>query len=353
MSLQKADVSKFDPEGAGDPKSNIFGLNFTRQESNLILIPVPWEATTSYGRGAAKGPKCIRDASPQLDLFDAELGQMGLARPWEYGIFMETESAQIRRWNTEGSKFALPIVKAGGKIEGRPALKKALARVNLLSSKVNDFVYEHAKAVLKENKLVGVVGGDHSVPFGAIRAVAEAHGNVGVLHVDAHADLRKAYEGFEHSHASIMNNVVNGIEGVSKLVQVGIRDFCDSEYDMAKSHPKISTHFDFELQDALARNKSWNELCEKIVEELPQKVYISFDIDGLDPALCPHTGTPVPGGLSFAQAVHLLKTVALKKKTVVGFDLNEVAPGKNSEWDGNVGARLLYKLCGIALLTHL
>ena len=197
---------------------------------------------------------------------------------------------------------------------------------------------------------MGVIGGDHSVPFGAIRAHAE-RGELGILHIDAHADLRDAYEGFACSHASIMRNVMTRVPGVLRLVQVGIRDVAKSEIDfIAASNGRIVTHFDERLAEQKLEGASWRVLCDAIVADLPPRVYVSFDIDGLDPQLCPHTGTPVPGGLSFQEACLLLKRVVETGHRIIGFDLNEVAPGpEGDEWDANVAARLLYKLCGWTL----
>lgn len=352
-SLSKAPVHKFDPNGAGETDAGVFGLPFSDTESNVVLVPVPWEATTSYGRGTVHGPKAILEASPQLDLFDASLGELGLARPWEFGIHMEPIPEKILRLNARASKLAKPIVDAGGRVATKSA-KAALAEVNASSAKLNEWVYSRAAQRLGEGKIVGLVGGDHSVSLGAIRACAEAHPGLGILHIDAHADLRDAYEGFQWSHASIMNNVLREVPAVSKLVQVGIRDFCDQEFDITQNDPRVKTHFDFALKRALLSGKTWSSLVDAILAPLPEKIYVSFDIDGLEPWLCPGTGTPVPGGLSFEQAVFLLEALARNDKVVVGFDLNEVAPSGTAgdEWDGNVGARLLYKLCGVALLSQ-
>jgi agmatinase len=293
------------------------------------------------------------EASPQLDLFDASLAEQGLARPWEFGIHMEPLPEKILRLNARASKLAKPIVDAGGRVNTKSE-KEALAEVNACSAKLNEWVYGRTAKRLSEGKIVGLVGGDHSVSLGAIRACAEAHPGMGILHIDAHADLRDAYEGFQWSHASIMNNVLREVPGVAKLVQVGIRDFCDSEYDITQNDPRVETHFDFALKRDLLSGKPWSALVQAMLAPLPQKIYVSFDIDGLEPWLCPGTGTPVPGGLSYEQAVFLLEALARAGKVVVGFDLNEVAPsGKaGDEWDGNVGARLLYKLCGVALLSQ-
>lgn len=223
--------------------------------------------------------------------------------------------------------------------------------INEASNTLNTEVYEQTKQLLAQNKLVGLVGGDHSTPYGHIKAIAEQYQSIGILQIDAHADLRKAYEGFEHSHASIMYNVLQ-LPGISKLVQVGIRDICEDEIELAQQDDRVIMFDDFKLKQNEFNGVNWHQQCEDIVSKLPEKVYISFDIDGLSPDLCPNTGTPVAGGLSFHQAVYLIKTVAKSGKTIVGFDLNEVSPGKD-EWDANVGARMLYKLCNLMHLSQL
>jgi agmatinase len=211
-------------------------------------------------------------------------------------------------------------------------------------------VYGAVKKQLDQNKLVGMVGGEHSSVFGGIKAILERSPQTGILQIDAHADLRKSFEGFEYSHASIMYNVMTKLPA-QKLIQVGIRDLCQEEYDMSAHDERICTFYDQILADKKLSGTPWSKLCAEIVSTLPKEVYISFDIDGLDPKLCPHTGTPVPGGLSFQEALLLLKTLVTSGKKIVGFDLNEVSPGKD-EWDGNVGARILFKLCGWMLKSN-
>jgi agmatinase len=333
----------FDPNAAAQPDSGIFGLPHSPDEAKVVLIPVPFEATTSYRSGTADGPAAILAASKQVDLFDLDTG-----KPYEGGIAMLELPAQVRAWNDEAKKLAAPIIAAGGATKGDPRL----APIDALCEKMNAWVYETTRRWLNRGKLVGVVGGDHSTPFGCIQAHAEKFPDLGILHLDAHADLRDAYEGFTWSHASIMFNVMERIPQVRKLVQVGIRDFGEAEFDVIQdSGGRIHTFFDAKLQRARLDGMPWREAVDAIVSELPQRVYLSWDVDGLDPTLCPHTGTPVPGGLSFAQAQGLLEGIHRAGKQIVGFDLNEVAPGPD-EWDANVGARLLYKQIGWALLSQ-
>ncbi len=341
-------MSDFDPNSASPPNSGIFGLPHTFDDAKLVFVPVPWEATTSYGGGTSNGPAAILEASYQVDLFDIEVD-----RPYEAGMFIMPESKKIRAWNRQGKLAAQKVIRAGGRIGHNKTLAKALAEVNRLSRLVNEEVHRESARVLKSGKILGIVGGDHSSPFGALEALAEHTGKFGILHIDAHSDTRLAYEGFEFSHASILRNVMDRIPLVEKLVQVGIRDFCEEEWNFIHAAPKrISTYFDLDLQKRKASGECWAKIASEIVSKLPSKVWISFDIDGLDPRFCPNTGTPVPGGLDYAEAVILLGEVARSGRRIVGFDLNEVSPGKDSEWDANVGARLLYKLAAWTLASQ-
>src|SRR4051812_17527202 len=327
----------FDPNAPALPDSGIFGLNTPVAAARVVLIPVPFEATTSYGGGTANGPRAIFEASKQVDLFDLDTG-----KPYEVGIAMLDEPAEVRRWNDVAKALAAPIIAAAAVGDHSVALKG----VNERCEKMNEWVYQTTKKLLAQGKTAGLLGGDHSTPFGCIRAHGEKYPGMGVLHLDAHADLRDAYEGFTWSHASIMFNVAKKLPQVGKLVQVGIRDFGEAEYQLIQdSDGRIETFFDANLSRSKLDGMAWSELVDNMVNVLPQQVYLSWDIDGLDPTLCPNTGTPVPGGLSFHEVLALLEGLARSGKKIVGFDLNEVSPG-DTEWDGNVAARLLYKMIG-------
>ncbi len=339
----------FDPNSAPTKGAGIFGLPYEEKNSALVLVPVPWEATTSYGGGTAQGPTAIRAASGQIDLFDAEVH-----RPYEPGIFMRAQSPIVRAWNRTAKSAAQKVIKAGGRIEGRKDLEKALKITNELGAKVNDWVYREVKSLLDAGKIAGIVGGDHSVPYGAFRAAAEKHGDFGLLHFDAHLDMRLAYEGFTWSHASIMYNAMENIPQIIRITSVGIRDFCEQENEYARALGERAKIFnDGDLGRFRFAGEPWTKTAGRIVDSLPQQVWITFDIDGLDPKLCPHTGTPVPGGLEFAEAAHLIELVARSGRKIIGFDLNEVSPGPEvkDEWDANVGMRLLYKLIAWTFLS--
>lgn len=334
----------FDPAAAAAEDSGIFGLPHQEAEAAIVLVPVPFAATVSYGGGAEDGPAAILAASRQVDLYDLQYGRI-----YDQGIHLRAVDSGLRAAHEEARALAAPIIARGG---ARADDAAAVARIDALSTRVNDHTYAAALAILRAGKVPGIVGGDHSVPFGAIRAVAERLPGLGILHVDAHADLRVAYEGLRWSHASIMDNVVREVPQVARLVQVGIRDFSEAEFAASRdSGGRIVTHFDQEWQRRLSLGTPFDALCQEAIAALPRHVYVSFDIDGLDPALCPHTGTPVPGGLGFAQMAHLLHAVVASGRRIVAFDLVEVAPGAD-EWDANVGARVLYKLCGAAAASR-
>lgn len=328
--MRQAGAAHFDPDAAAE-YDGIYGLPFTPDEARVVIVPVPFEATTSYGGGTSGGPAAVREASKQVDLFDHETG-----RPYEAGIAMLPVPRKIVAWNAKAKKLG----------------RKKAGAVNKISIAVNDWVYAHTRKLLDSGKIVVTLGGDHSVPFGAIRAHAEKYPGLGILHLDAHADLREAYEGFAFSHASIFHNVMTKIDAVSKLVQVGVRDLSNAENNMiAGSNGRIVTFFDPDVARRKEEGTAFGAIADDIVHELPRDVYLSWDIDGLDPTLCPGTGTPVPGGLSWNEAIALLRAIVRAKKRIVGLDLCEVAPGE-SEWDANVGARLLYKMIGFALMSR-
>ncbi|HEB52791.1 MAG TPA: agmatinase family protein [bacterium] len=335
-------MTAFDPDAAAAAGSGIFGLDTPLDEARIVLVPVPFAATVSYGGGAEHGPAAILAASHQVDLCDFHFGRI-----YEAGIHLLAADPDVVAAHASARRAAEPILARGG----APAGSAEVVEVDRAGELVNERLGAVVAPLLRDGRIVGVLGGDHSVPFAAIVAAAE-RGTLGVLHIDAHADLRCAYEGFRWSHASIMHNVLAAAPSVERLVQVGVRDFGEGERAaICASEGRIVTHFDADWQRRRFAGEPFDRLVDEALTALPERVWISFDVDGLDPALCPHTGTPVPGGLQWAEAVHLLTRLADSGRELVGFDLVEVAPGPagRGEWDGNVGARLLYKLCGAML----
>ncbi len=342
-------MTEFNPNEVCIDNGNYFGMPFTEQESQLVLVSVPWDVTSSYGSGSSKAPDAIIEASLQLDFHDP-----AAVDAWRNGIAtigidysIQDRSAKHRA----DAEKTIQMLESGNPLYNN-IIQFCTNRVNKGSAELNGEIYAQVKELLAKGKLVGLIGGDHSTPYGAIKAVAEHEGSMGILQFDAHCDLRKAYEGFTHSHASIMYNVLENVPQVEKLVQVGVRDCCDDEVAYAAASSRVEIFDDHSLASNRFDGMTWNRQCDLIVEQLPRKVYISFDIDGLSPENCPSTGTPVPGGLSFNEAVWLIKRVVESGRRIVGFDLCEVVPNRKNQWDANVGARMLFKLCGQTILSN-
>ena len=339
------DISSFDPNSVGNPNNNIFGLPFQEADARLVILPVPWEVTVSYNAGTARAPGHIFTASLQVDLYDPEYTDA-----WKQGFFMRSCDAKILTksdYLRKEAELYINFIAQGDEVSSNKFMTKTLKEINQGSEFLNNWVYEQTSSLLKKGKLVALLGGDHSTPFGFFKAIAEQYPSFGILQIDAHCDLRNAYEGFNYSHASIMYNALNKIPALEKLVQVGIRDYCEEELDyINSSNGRVVTYFDRDIKNRMYEGETWKQVVDEIVNHLPQHVFISFDIDGLDPKLCPHTGTPVQGGFETEQVFYLLHKLHLSGRKIIGFDLNEVGVSHN-EWDENVGARVLYKLCNL------
>jgi len=335
-------IAQFDPNGPGQLGSNLFGLPFDAEESEIVIIPVPWEVTVSYAGGTAFGPSSILEASLQVDLFDPDAPEA-----WKSGIHLLEENADIKEQSLVLRDRAEQHIESLASGVPQVHENELLSSIEQACENMNAFIASECEKWLSAGKIVGLLGGDHSTPLGFIQALSKHYPSFGILQIDAHMDLRISYEGFTYSHASIMYNALK-INQVSKLVQVGIRDYCEEEIQVMRNEGnRIKTYFDDQLKFDAYQGKLWHNQVNEIIAQLPQHVYVSFDIDGLDPKLCPNTGTPVAGGLEYHQAIYLLNALAKSGKEIIGFDLNEVAPGED-EWDANVGARLLFKLCVFA-----
>jgi agmatinase len=335
-------ILQFDPNNYSVADSNVFGLPFSKEESDIVLLPVPWDVTVSYSSGTSNGPAAIFEASKQVDLFTREYQDF-----WKKGVFMEPVSEEILKKSEKLRSYAIEylefLVTNPGEVLPEK-LQKKFEKINEGCEELRQWVKEETYKLIKEGKMVGLIGGDHSTPLGFIETLSLVHNEFSVLQIDAHADLRDAFEDFELSHASISFNFMK-LKEVKKLVQVGIRDFCESEFDFIQNNKnKVKVFFDDDIQSDKMNGKNWSKIVDKIISELSDKVYISFDIDGLQPTYCPNTGTPVPGGLAYEEVKFLLSKLAESGKKIIGFDLNEVAPG-NDEWDANVGARMIFHLC--------
>ena len=321
--------------------TNAFDVETSFESADLVLIPAPWSATASYGGGTEQGPELIRKASYQLDFFNP-LFQCS----YNEKIHFLTNDPIIESLNSQSLNWVKKLKK-----NQSPQLVES---INQAGQSVLDWIYEKSSAIFSAGKIPALVGGEHSVSEGLLSFIGDKYkGNYGVLHLDAHADLRKAYQGFKYSHASVMYNVLNLKQPPQKLVQVAVRDFCEEEYNRIKEDHRIHCYFDEEISAKLFQGEKWAVICRDIVSQLPQNVYVSMDVDALSWSYAPGTGTPVPGGLSFNQVLYLLLELKKQGKNTISFDVVETSSGQNNqsfaEWNGNVSARLIYFLSGLAL----
>ena len=341
------DFSNYDPDNVSNPNNNVFGLPTTEDIARLVILPVPWEVTVSYMAGTARAPEAILRSSYQVDLFDPDSPDS-----WKQGFYMRQPDRKVLMksdYLRKEAELYIDYISKGEDVFANQFMMKTLKDVNEGGIYLNNWVYEQTRVLLEKGKLVGLLGGDHSTPLGFFKAIGEKFGEFGILQIDAHCDLREAYEGFNYSHASIMFNALKEIPQIERLVQVGVRDYSQGEADFIKNNrPRVISYFDKDIRCRQYEGDSWKNIAEEIVSKLPEIVYISFDIDGLDRKLCPHTGTPVPGGFEVEEVYYIFRKLLQSGRKIVGFDLCEVGVS-DSDWNSNVGARVLFKLCNLLI----
>ncbi len=332
----------FDPEGTFTGDSSIFGMP-KNGPAKLKILPVSWEPTASFKKGTLNGPSAVFEASKQMDLYHPYF-----KKSYEGGISWDEEllkeSFHLNKNCVPSSQKVITSIE-----KGETPSEIDIKTVNEFSEKLNTLIYKKTKA---STETVGLVGGDHSTPFGLIKSLHEKfNGDFSIVHIDAHFDFRESYQGFTHSHASIMYNVRTKLKNPPDVYQIGIRDFCESEHKFALTNSTFL--LDQELHSKLLNGKTYNDCLDELFKGLSENIYISFDIDGLSPEFCPNTGTPVPGGLTYNQATYLLQYLHKKGHKLIGFDLVEVSPSKSTHQgeglDEVVAARILYDLSCFAL----
>lgn len=268
------------------------------ENSKIAILPAPYEATTSYGKGTAKGPMAILDASHYVEFFDEEMNR---ELCFELGI------CSLKELDFKNKKGA-----------------KAL-----------NHIYKSVKKLIDDGKFVITLGGEHSISTAPIQAHYDSYPNMSILHFDAHSDLREEYEGSKYSHASFAARVS---EFTKDITQVGIRAQCKDEYDFIKANG-IKTFYAYEIRNG----KYGYDWDSKIIDSLKENVYITFDVDFLDPSIMPSTGTPEPQGFYWDETVKLFKKLSQKRK-VVGFDVVELSPRKDFSFPDFLTAKLIYKM---------
>ena len=258
--------------------------------AKIVLIPVPYDGTSTWQKGADKGPEAFLHASANMELYDIETE----TEPYKQGVFLADAV-------TENSSPEAMV----------------------------DAVHEATKKYIKRNKFVTIFGGEHSISIGTIRAFNECFDNLTVLHIDAHADLRESYEGSKCNHACAVYEASQN----TNLIQVGIRSMDASELSVMD---KDKVYFAHEM----AQDDSW---MDSALDQMTENVFITFDLDAFDPSIMPSTGTPEPGGLLWYETLEFLKMV-FEEKNVVGFDVLELCPNPQEKASDFLAAKLYYKM---------
>ncbi len=286
---------------------NIPGEFAAKRNASFTVLPVPYEATTTYKKGTARGPAAIIEASAQVELYDEELG------------------SEVYRL---GIRTLRPFAPGAG---GSPRGRQKVARPELFLSALEKKIRE-VLASFPETRLV-MLGGEHSITPAAVRVFAQRRKDLTVLHLDAHADLRDEYEGSKYNHACAMRRTAESCP----LVQVGIRNISAEEIPFAKSG-EVSTFYAHEW-----RNRP--SLPGRVLSRLGRDVYVTIDVDVFDPACVPGTGTPEPGGLSWHEVLDVLRPVFVERN-VVAFDVVELSPIEGAPASEFTAAKLVYRLMG-------
>ena len=327
-------MSDFNPSDIGVNNGNIFGFPYNKDAAQIHILPIAWEATASYGRGCAQSYKAIRQASLQLDFYD-DKGAF-----WKIPVYMhEALGVLLNNQVAQKATNLINHLENGGQILDR---KEEFEEINAVSTSLNSLVEEHCDGLIKQGKKIIILGGDHSVPLGLIRALGKDE-SFGILHFDAHADLRPGYEGFAYSHASIMHHARLQSK-VKSITSIGLRDISPEEAQIIRNDAQLNVYSDKYLANQRLDLRPFSEVIEEILEKLPKKIYLSFDVDCLDPSLCPNTGTPVPGGLSWHEIQAILDALYHSDIDIIGADLCETG---HHPWDAQVSARLLYQFIGL------
>lgn len=341
----------FNPNGAIPDNGNYFGIPLSPDEAALVLISAPWDATMAMRAGSSYAPDAIIEASRHVDFFEPMAPYS-----WRKGIATAPVDYSLQDMSHRLRADAARVIKVhddiGSSAFDHLVYERSLRRVNEASLVVNDNIYAQSKYWLERDKIVGLVGGDQSTAYGHIRAVGEKYGKIGVLHIDSSCDLRSAHQGFEHSHASVMYNVLRDIPAVESLVAVGVRTFSPEEWERAASDSRVKLFTGQSIWSRHFEGVAWATIVDEIIAELPESVYISLDVDGLTIECSPHTGALVAGGLRFPEVVYLMCKIIDSGRKIVGFDLTEVVPDMEDKTDAMIAARMLYNMCCMALKNH-
>lgn len=344
-------TKQFDFDGIMPDNGNYFGMPLSPDEAALVLVSAPWDVTVATREGSSYAPDAIIEASRFIGLSDPANGDS-----WRKGIATAPIDYTIQDASHRLRSDALRIIKLldemGLSFIENIISDRRLKRINEMSAQINENIYNQTKQWLAKGKIVGLVGGDQSTIYGAVKAVGEKYGRIGVLHIDSQCDMDEESRGFDYSNSSVMRNVMQDVAQIECYMGVGMRDFTPAVWRKVQEDPRMNVCTAEDVSRREFEGATWRSVCDEIVAKLPDNVYVSLDIDALTLECSPHTGVRVPGGLPFQRVVYLLERLVESGRRIVGFDLTEVVPDLNDKSDAAIAARLLFKMCNVALKHH-
>ena len=338
----------FNPNTITPDNGCYFGLSHDPESAALVLLSAPWDTTTSLRSGSSYAPDAIIEVSRYVDFYEPlapNSWQKGIATaPIDYSI--QDLSHRLR---SDAERVINLHDELGMSVIDNLMYERRLRRVNEGSVEVNNNIFQQASNWLSKDKIVGLVGGDQSVTYGIVRAMGYKYEKLGLLHIDSKCDMREAFQGFDFSHASTMFNIMRDVPQVDKLVSVGVQEFSPIEWERVSNNGRIKVFTAQQMWSDQFEGTPWSKIVDDIIAELPDHVYISLDIDGLMNECSPNKGHMTAGGLNFHQVIYLMDRIITSGRRIVGFDLTEVSPNIENKADMRIVARLLFKMCSIAL----
>jgi len=346
-------MSECNIEAADPDNGTYFGMPCRPESAALVLVSAPWDVTAPEGSSSSYAPDAMIEESMRMDLYDPlspDEWRKGIATAdIDYSIH---EISQNLRQDVE--RIRAREEKGGGLMGGLTDdyYARKQRRIDEECRAMNDNIRLQVRDWIEKGKTVGLVGGDQSTVYGALRATAGHEKGLGLLHIDARCRMKSRHEGFEHSCASVIGDAAETIEGLGRIVHVGVRDFSATEHRMTLESERMSMFDSGRMAQMCFEGNTWRQVCDAVTAGLPDAVYIDLDISALSPDNCPHSPEAAAGGLGFSQTICLLDRIAASGRRIAGFALTGVSPASGGCIDTRIGARLLYRMCGIALRSQ-
>lgn len=341
------DFNKFFHFDSDDPESGFYFREATaKEDADLVLVSAPWDMTSQKGNGAMYTPDAIIDESSITSTYDIVSGVSlkGHVATAEIDYDIQESAQQL----CSDVMRIFSHASGDGNLTGDYFTRK-ISRINASFDEMHGKIYGQVKDLLASGKKIGIIGGDHSVTYGAVKAVMEHDSDVGILFLDAHCDFADHADIFSYTHNTIAKNILDDMSDLHKMHMVGIREASESDMEIISGDSRLQLTAMEEIHARISQGETWSSICSEIAGSLPEKLYVSIDADVLETMLCPHTDHPVAGGMQFDALIELIRKIVDSGHQIIGFDITEIVPATENSIDIAVGARLLSKMCCLTI----